>query len=588
MRTKSSLSVSTLAARLLLAIVILPGLVRADEESAAVERRLADSARYLASDELEGRGIGSKGLDLAADYIADQFIQLGLKTELFDATPFQQFQAAAAAKLGQGNRLALVGPPSQEGDEPRRIELKLGEDFTPMAMSGSGSVDLPLVFVGYGITGKEEEYDDYAGIEAAGKALLILRHEPQQSDPNSVFNGKKHSEHAPFRRKLANAVEHEAAAVIFSTDEFDVRRTLAQRHKQWQAALDKLADEHAEFKTAASPTPDQIEAQCKRIEELVQEVNTSGEKLQAAYDPMLPFSAGGGATEQREIPVVYCRRGPLDRVVEAALGTNLAALEHQIDEGPTPQSRPLEGWRVVGDVAVERTDCEVQNVVAVLEAEGPLADQTLVLGAHYDHLGRGGPGSLAPGREEIHNGADDNASGVAVLVEVARTLALREEKLRRRVAFVAFTAEESGLLGSGHYVRNALFPLDKTVAMLNVDMVGRLRDDELIVGGSGTAARFSQLLDEINQSHGFQLTRKPSGFGPSDHTKFYAKKIPVMHFYTGTHAQYHRPSDDFETLNIAGMRRVASLVTQIAVAIANADERPEYLSVPPGKGRRDR
>jgi len=583
MQPRNSLCVSTLAARLLLAIAILPGLVRADDESAAVERRLADSARYLASDELEGRGIGTKGLDLAADYIRDQFVQLGLNTELFDATPFQRFRVAAAAKPGQGNRLALVGPPAKEGDQPRRIELKLGEEFTPMAMSGSGIVDLPLVFVGYGITGKKEQYDDYAGIDAAGKALLILRHEPQQSDPNSVFNGKKHSEHAPFRRKLANALEHDAAAVIFLTDEFDVRRTLAQRHKQWQAALDKLADEHAKLKTAESPTPDQIEAQRKRIEELLQEINTCGEKLQAAYDPMLPFAAGGRAAEQPKIPVVYCRRGPLDRVVEAALGTSLTALEQQIDEGPTPHSRSLDGWRVVGEVAVERTDCEVKNVVAALEAEGPLADQTLVIGAHYDHLGWGGPGSLAPGREEIHNGADDNASGVAVLIEVARTLATREEKLRRRVAFVAFTAEEIGLVGSAHYVRNPPFPLENTVAMLNLDMVGRLRNDNLIVGGSDTAATFSQLLDEVNQSHGFQLTKRPSGFGPSDHTSFYARNIPVMHFYTGTHAQYHRPSDDFETLNVGGMRRVASLVSEIAVAIANADERPEYVSVPRSK-----
>jgi len=216
---------------LLLVIGFLPGLARAEEETAAVERRLADSARYLASDELEGRGVGTRGLDLAAEHIAAQFAESGLKTGLFDQAAFQTFQATAAAKLGENNRLALVGPPPQQGGEPERIELRLGEDFNPMAMSGSGPVDLPLAFVGYGITGKEESYDDYAGIEAAGKAAVILRHEPEQDNPQSAFNGTKNSGHAPFRRKVSNASEHQAAAVVFCTDQFEIRRTIAQMHK---------------------------------------------------------------------------------------------------------------------------------------------------------------------------------------------------------------------------------------------------------------------------------------------------------------------------------------------------------------------
>lgn len=569
---------------LLLAIAILPGFVRAEEETAAGERRLADSARYLASDELEGRGIGTQGLDLAAEYIAAQFAESGLETGLFDGTPFQTFQATTAAKLGENNHLALVGPPLQQGGEPERIELRPGEDFNPMAMSGSGPVDLPLAFVGYGITGKKENYDDYAGIDAAGKAMVILRHEPQQDNPHSAFNGTKNSSHAPFRRKVSNASEHQAAAVVFLTDQFEIRRTIAQTHKRWQAALDELAGKHAEFKNVENPSLEEIDRERKRIGELTREVRVWTDKLEAAGDPLLPFGAAGEASQPRDFPVVFCRRAALDRVVAAALGTGLAGLEEQIDEGPTPQSHLLEGWRLVGEVEVQREKAEVKNVVAVLEGEGPLAEETLILGAHYDHLGWGGSGSMVPKERVVHNGADDNASGVAVLMEVARTLALRREKLRRRVVFIAFTGEERGLLGSSHYVGSPLVPIEKTVAMLNMDMVGRLRDDKLIVAGSGTAGRFAELLDKVNQSRGLELTKTPSGYGPSDHTVFYAKKIPVLHFFTGTHGQYHRPGDDFETLNVPGMRRVASLVTDVAVAIANADARPEYVSISPRRG----
>jgi hypothetical protein len=564
---------------LLLAAAALPQSLRAAEEPAAVEGRLAESARYLASDELEGRGIGTEGLNLAAEYVARQFAELGLRTELYDGSPFQLFRAATGAKLGGDNRLTLVGPPTQQGGQAERIELRLGDDFTPMAISGSATVDLPLVFVGYGITGIQEGYDDYAGVDVDGKAVVILRHEPQRADPESVFNGTNDSQHAPFRRKVSNASEHGAEAVIFCTDAFEIRRNVNRLHQRWQAALDRLAEEHAKFKDVKAPTQEQIESQRKRIEELVGEVQKCDERLQAAYDPLLPLTAGGHHAQAPDFPVVFCCRAPLNRLFQAALGTDLPALEEQIDEGPTPHSRTLTDWRMVGEVQVERSEAEVKNVLAVLDAEGPLAEETLVIGAHYDHVGRRSGGKGGGAKAEIYNGADDNASGVAVLLEVARSLAQREEKLRRRVVFIAFAAEERGLLGSNHYVKHPLFPVENTIAMLNLDMVGRLRGDKLTVGGSGTAARFDELLDKLNQSHGFQLTKRPSGYGPSDHTSFYAEKVPVMHFYTGVHGDVHRPTDDFDKLNVPGMRRVAALVAETAVALADGEPRPEYVSV---------
>jgi hypothetical protein len=142
--------------------------------------------------------------------------------------------------------------------------------------------------------------------------------------------------------------------------------------------------------------------------------------------------------------------------------------------------------------------------------------------------------------------------------------------------FIAFTGEERGLLGSGYYVEHPLFPLDKTVAMLNMDMVGRLKDDELIVYGTGTAKNFDQLLDDINHPFEFKIKREPGGFGPSDHASFYARQIPVLHFFTGLHNDYHRPSDDANKLNIPGIRRVSEMVATAAIKIAEADNRPEY------------
>jgi Zn-dependent M28 family amino/carboxypeptidase len=220
-----------------------------------------------------------------------------------------------------------------------------------------------------------------------------------------------------------------------------------------------------------------------------------------------------------------------------------------------------------------------------------LADETVVVGAHYDHLGYGGAGSLAPWTREIHNGADDNASGSAVLVEVARAISGGDlPASRRRIVFVAFAAEERGLLGSQQYVRSPAVPLEKTVAMVNLDMVGRLTDNRLIVYGTGTAEEFDPLVDRLNQHYGFEIKKEPGGYGPSDHATFYAKQIPVLHFFTGNHNDYHRPSDDADKLNLEGMRRIQEMVTEIVRTVASAETRPKYLATqtPRSRGGGDR
>ncbi|REK12434.1 MAG: PDZ domain-containing protein [Planctomycetota bacterium] len=561
-----------------IALVAVPLAPVVAEDATAVEGRLSATAKYLSSDELEGRGVGTKGLDLAADYIAEQFRTLGLKTELVDGGPFQTFEMTTGSELGSPNTLTFVGPGGEDG-EPRKIELALDEQFTPLAIGGSGTFDLPLVFVGYGITGKDENYDDYEGIDVKDKAVVILRHEPQQANPHSVFNGTDHSEHAPFRRKVSNAFEHGAAAVIFCNDQFEVDKQLASLRKRWQVAVDEIAEASERFKKIEKPSADEWRAYENKIAHLCEDVGKYAEQLDEARDPLLPFrGAGPSASEGRSFPVLSCQRGVLDQIVKQAMGMSLAELEVEMDKGPTPRSAPLEGWRAVGETHVERHEVGVKNVVGVWEGEGPLADETIVIGAHYDHLGYGGSGSAAPGVHEIHNGADDNGSGTTVLIEVARDIVARG-KLPRRIVFIAFTGEERGLVGSARYVREPLFPIDKTVAMLNLDMVGRLTDEKLIVHGTGTATEFDALVDRFGKDYGFDITKKPGGFGPSDHSSFYSAKVPVLFFFTGSHKDYHRPSDDFDKLNIPGMRRIAEMVAEIGVTLAKADTRPAYKEV---------
>ena len=215
---------------------------------------------------------------------------------------------------------------------------------------------------------------------------------------------------------------------------------------------------------------------------------------------------------------------------------------------------------------------EARNVVAILPGSAPHRTQSLVIGAHYDHLGLGGFGSLSPDATgTVHNGADDNASGTAVLIEAARALA-SGPPLAQDILFIAFTGEERGLWGSAHYVNSPLLPLEGTVAMLNLDMVGRVSDDALTVLGTGTAEEWEAILERANTAIAdpLDLRFNSDGFGASDHTSFYARGIPVLHFFSNTHPEYHRVEDDWELVNAEGMERVTQLVAAVVREVVPA------------------
>ena len=224
-----------------------------------------------------------------------------------------------------------------------------------------------------------------------------------------------------------------------------------------------------------------------------------------------------------------------------------------------------------------REKSKSDNVLGWLRARAP-TKETLVIGAHYDHLGTGMEGSLSSKWGMVHNGADDNASGVAGLLQMARLFGNRKDQLQRNILFIAFGGEELGVLGSSYFVKNPVIPLQDVVAMFNMDMIGRLRDEKLIVGGTGTSPAWKEMLKQVNQA-GLKITFNEDGYGPSDHSMFYAKDIPVLFFFTGAHAQYHKPEDDADLIEYKGMVAVLNYVSRIAEKILEMPSKPQFAKV---------
>ena len=489
------------------------------------EERLRRDVTFLASDKLEGRGPGTKGIDRAADYIAGQFKLAGLEPGGPGGGWFQPFTIHGSGKL-EGAGLSLRGPLGQS------IDLSEGKDFTVVGFSGSGRVTAPVVFAGFGITAPNLGYDDYKGVDVAGKVVLLLRRAPRYGNDQVPFDGDGRDQHASLENKIANAELHRAAAVLLVNDD---------------TGLDR------------------------------------GDKL-------VPFEAAASAPNPGSIPFVHVRRDLADAMLFAALGRSVRDVEQAIDRDLRPQSAPLPGWTVGLEVKVRRQTIPVKNVVGVLPGAGPLAGETVVVGAHYDHLGYGDAGSrLKPadrGKKLIHHGADDNASGTTALMELARQFGRMKGRQGRRLVFIAFSGEERGLLGSRFYCnKEPLSPLAGTAAMVNLDMVGRLRPDaktgkdKLIVEGVGTAKGFSTLVEEVNKKYDFRLIEKKGGTGPSDQDSFYRRKVPVLFLWTGYHSDYHLPSDTADKINVPGMARVVDITEGLISRLAGEKSRPEYVRV---------
>lgn len=514
--------------------------------------RLREHITYLSSDKLEGRRTGSSGANLAAEYIAREFSRYGLRRSIGRDLPgmsrleadsprryMQEFSYVAGVELGKNNKLTF------SAGDAAVTDLPVGEDWMPLGFSANGQIEKAAgVFVGFGITAAELKHNDYSGVDATGKIAIAFIGTPDGDNP-----------HGQFAR---------------------------YEEPRWKAIAAKNAG-------------------AKALILISQQEQFSDERLsQLRYDN----SAGDAG-----LPVVIVSSQTLlPHVAGSAFADILAPLK----KGVVPPVNVKALITLSTDVV--RKEASAWNVVGILDGSDPtLKNETIVIGAHYDHLGHGGAGSLAPREGEIHHGADDNASGTAGVLELARLFTEGRPRPRRTIVFIAFSGEEEGLLGSNYYVNHPIVPLANTVAMINMDMIGRLKDKNLIVGGVGTAQEWRPMIEAQNllesttvtatagtssnrsprgfpmvvASNGrpivtsdsakmFSLTLNEDGFGPSDHSSFYAKQIPVLFFWTGTHADYHKPSDTAEKINYDGEVGILKLAARLVHEIAASDKRPAY------------
>ena len=471
--------------------------------------------KFLASDDLQGRGNGTAALERAGDYIAEQFKAAGL-TGGVNGDWFQPFGLTAGLRIAEGNSLVI----RTRGET---IRLSLGQSYYPLAVTAADgangySMDLmgvPLVFAGYGLSAPSANYDDYAGLDVTGKAVLIFSHEPQENQGDSRLNGSRPMRETTLYSKAQAARTRGAVALLVISD---------PSHR---------ADE-ANYKLF------EIESDA----------------------------------EDHQIPVLRIRRDEAAPLITAWDLDRSAAI---IDRDLIPRSRALPETTVDYTQRLSLNRRTVRNVVGILRgADASRAGEAIILGAHYDHVGFGGRFSTAPARTgEIHNGADDNASGIAALIEIARSAAADRERFPRSLIFVAFAGEERGLLGSQHYTMEPAIPLDDTVAMINLDMIGRSKG-KVEVGGLSVAPSLEADVQAAAKTAGLDARRGGPGSGRSDDSSFVDRRIPAVHFFTGFHDDYHNPDDDWNKIDAGGTARVATLAMELAARIAARQDRPAF------------
>ena len=400
----------------------------------------------------------------------------------------------------------------------KKQTLVLNQDFVPASFSSSGAFAGSLVFAGYGASADEFQYDDYSGVDVKDKTVVVLRYEPEIFGEKSGHQGL--TQHSQLITKAINARNHGAKAVIFING--------------------KLGD---------------------------------GEE-----DLLMRFGSVSGPQDVG-IMLLQVRNAVAESWFQAA-GKSLTEVQQQINHMGKPASFAFpQSLQLALKVDIEATHARVNNVLAYLPGK---TSEYIIIGAHYDHLGRGDSNSLAPSQiGQIHPGADDNASGTAGVLELARLFAPMKGQLDRGILFASFSGEELGLLGSAEWVKEPTLPLDKCVAMLNMDMIGRIKDSKVYIGGVGTGSTFKSILEQAQKQSksNFKIEYSAGGYSASDHTSFVAKKIPVLFFFSGLHSDYHKPSDTWDKINAPSAAELLDIVSDVILQLASAPAPPVFVTV---------
>lgn len=482
----------------------------------ATTTRTRAHVQTLASEKFEGRMAGTSGERLAADYIAGELTRLGARPLPGAKDLFRTFEFTAGTKDG-GSTFAVA----PDGAAPRRFDTTA--HVQALSFSETAEVSGEVVFAGYGLVVPDSQnfgYNSYVGLDVKDKIVVVLRYFPEDADQKTRAILARYSD---LRYKAMAARQHGAKALLVLSG-------------------------------PRSPN--------------------AGATIPMTFDTAL---AGSGI-------VAASISGEAGHAIFAKADTPLVDVQKRLDTGnPHVSGFAIPGVRVTVKAAVERETQTGRNVLAYLPASGPVAGVEkpwVAIGAHYDHLGRGGNGNSLAGKEEaghIHFGADDNASGTAAVLAIAE--ALSQQPRRRHVLIGLWSAEEIGLIGSNAFVAAPPVPTEQIAAYLNFDMVGRMVDNKLTVQATGTSPVWSGILEQANVPAGFDLILQPDPYQPTDVASFNGVSVPSLSFFTSTHTDYHRPGDTADKINYEDLDRVVAFATAIVKRIADTPEAPPYTKV---------
>jgi hypothetical protein len=488
-------------------------------QQAAVAARTRAAVEFLASDRLEGRDTGSPGERLAGDYIAMQLARAGAKPLPGHRDMFMPFEFTAGTRDG-GSTLTI------SGNRGEARTFRGTDQIQALSFSDDATVTGSVVFAGYGLVVPDAQgigYDSYAGLDVKDKVVLVLHYFPEDADAKTKATLARYSD---LRYKALAARQHGAKGLVVVTG-------------------------------PRSPN--------------------AGQTIRMTSDTALSGSGIPAATIS----------GDAATALFAGTGKTLNAVQQELDTG----NPHVAGFALPGSLTlttkVVREKQTGRNVVAYLPAHSDAASAAsekpwVVAGAHYDHLGHGTRGTSLAGKDEagqIHHGADDNASGTAAVLALAETLS--GKPLRRNVMFALWSGEEIGLVGSNAFVTNPPVPLEQVAAYVNFDMVGRMQNNKLAVDGVGSSPLWGRILERANVAAGFDLAANPDPYQPTDSSNFNQAGLPTLFLTTGSHPDYHKPSDTADKIDYEDLDRIVAFAAAVIQAVANADMPPQFTKVDP-------